>query len=147
MNDKQLFKIICMSSFVTGVILGILSLIPILTGMALISVMFVSSPFVIIYLYKLNLIKELDIPKCLIIGGVTGFFAFIGFSLIYFPVSFIMYLILKLNSFIWIKVMFENMGFLIPAVCLTALLCGLMNMFSAFMLLSLFDYFKFKKEE
>ncbi len=146
MDDKQLLKIICMCSIITGAILGVLPLVPKLTGIAFSIVMFFSAPFIIIYLYKLNLIKELNIPKCLTIGAFTGFFSFVGFSIVYFPIAFILYSIFKISSFLWIKVVFTNIGFLIPMVILTALLCGLMNMFSAFMTLYLYEYFKGKKE-
>ena len=146
MVDKSLFKIICLCSLITGAVLGIFPLIPALIGLAFTAVMFLAAPFVIIYLYKLHLIKELDVPQCLSIGGITGFFAFLGFSVVYFPIASILYLIFKIESFLWIKVIFTNFGFLFSMVILTALLSGLMNMFSAFMTVYLYEYFKGKKE-
>lgn len=146
MVDKSLFKIICLCSLISGAILGVLPLIPHLTGLAFTLIMFFTAPFVIIYLFKLKLIKELDVPQCLSLGGISGFFSFLGFSIIYFPIAAILYLIFKINSFLWIKVIFTNIGFLFFTVILTALLCGLMNMFSAFMTVYLYEYFKGKKE-
>lgn len=139
MNNKSLLKIICMCSLITGAILGFFPLIPFLTGLSFFLIMFFTSPFVILYLLKLKLLKEIDISQCLIIGGISGFFAFIGFSLIYFPIALILNLIFKINSYIWIKVLFVNIGFLIPMVILTGLLCGLFNMFSAFITMYLHE--------
>lgn len=146
MLDKSLIKITCMSSLFTGAILGLLPLIPGLIGFTFIVIMFLTSPFVIIYLYKLNLIKQMDVPQCLSFGGISGFFAFIAFSFVYFPLAVLLYLIFKIESFLWIKVIFTNIGFLFTMVILTALLCALINMFSAFITLYLYEYFKGKKE-
>ena len=142
MNDKQLLKIVCMCSLITGAILGFLSLIPGLTGIVFIIIMFLASPFIIIYLYRLKLIDSLAVPECLSVGGISGFFSFLGFACIYFPLALILNLIFKISAFVWIKVIFVNIGFLIPMVIFTALLCGLFNMFSAFVTVYLYEYFK-----
>ena len=142
MPDKSLLKIICLCSLIIGGILGILPLFPIFTGIAFIIIMFLVSPFIIIYLYRLNLIKELGVQECISIGGISGFFSFIGFSIVYFPIALILYLIFKINAFMWIKVIFTNIGFLIPMIILCGLLCGLLNMFSAFSTVYIYNYFK-----
>ena len=142
MPDKALFKIICMSSLIVGAILGVLPLIPIFTGLAFVLIMLFVAPFIIIYLYKLKLIDSLGVQECLSVGGISGFFSFLGFACIYFPFALILNLIFKISAFVWIKVIFVNIGFLIPMVIFTALLCGLFNMFSAFVTVYLYEYFK-----
>lgn len=142
MPDKSLFKIICMCSVITGAILGVFPLIPPLIGLTFTILMLFIAPFVIFYLYKLNLIDEPNSQNCLTIGALSGFFSFIGFSFVYFPVALILNLVFKINSFIWIKVIFVNIGFLIPMVILTALLSSMFNSFSAFIFFYLYNYFK-----
>lgn len=142
MFNKDLLKIICLCSLITGGIIGVIPLIPAFTGFAFIAVMFFIAPFIIIYMKKLNLIKTIELEQSLAIGGISGAVAFLGFALIYFPIAFILNLIFKIQSFIWIKVLFTNFGFLIPMVILIALLCGLLNMFSGFLTVYIYEYFK-----
>ncbi len=145
MINKSLFKIIFLCSLITGAILGILPLIPALTWIAFLAVMFFISPFIIIYLKRLNLIKELEIEQSLIIGAISGASAFLGFSAVYFPIAFILNLIFKIQSFLWIKVIITNFGFLIPMIILIALLCALLNMFSGFLTVYFYQYIKSRK--
>lgn len=142
MPGKLMLKVICMCAVLSGAIAGFLPLIPKLTGAAFTLVMFFSAPFTIIYLHRLNFIKDFELPRCLTIGALSGFISFIGFVLVYFPIAFILYLIFKIDSFLWIKVLIENIGFLIPVIVLTALLSGLTNMFSAFIILYFYEYLK-----
>lgn len=142
MINKALLKIIFICSFIIGGILGIIPLIPAFTWIAFLAVMFLVAPFIIIYLHKLKLIEVIETEKCLTIGAISGASAFLGFSVIYFPIAFILNLIFKIQSFLWIKVIFMNIGFLIPMIILIALLCGLMNTFSGFLTAYLYEYFK-----
>ena len=142
MINKSLLKIIFICSFIVGGILGIIPLIPAFTWVAFLAVMFLVAPFIIIYLKRLNIIKTIETEKCLLIGAISGISAFLGFSVIYFPIAFILNLIFKIQSFLWIKVIFMNIGFLIPMIILISLLCGLMNTFSGFLTVYFYEYFK-----
>lgn len=145
MLNKSLIKIILITSFITGVLLGIIPLIPALIWIGILLVMFFVSPFIIIYLKHLNLINEINIEQSLIIGGISGVSAFLGFSALYFPIAFILRIIFKIDSYLWIKVLFNNIGFLLAIIILTALLCGLLNMFSAFLTAYIYEYFSKKQ--
>ncbi len=141
MIDKSLIKIIIVSSLISGAVLGVIPLIPAFIWIAFILLMFFIAPFILIYMKRLNLIKTIDIENSLIIGAISGFSACFGFAVIYFPIAFILQLIFKVQSFIWIKVIFVNFGFLIPMIIFTALLCALFNTFSAFITAYLYSYF------
>lgn len=142
MINKALLKIIFICSFIIGGILGLIPLIPAFIWIAFLAVMFLVAPFIIIYLKKLNLISNVETERCMFIGSISGASAFLGFATIYFPIAFILNLIFKIQSFLWIKVIFMNIGFLIPMIILIALLCGLMNTFSGFLTAYLYEYFK-----
>lgn len=146
MPDKSLLKIINITSFITGAVLGLIPLIPALIWIAFLLVMFGVAPFIIIYLKHLKLLDQIDTERSLLIGMLSGSVAFVGFSIVYFPVAFILQLIFKIQSFIWIKAIMVNIGFIIPMVIFIALLCGLMNMFSGFVTAYLYDYFEAKKK-
>ena len=142
MINKALLKIIFICSFIIGGILGLIPLIPAFIWIAFLAVMFLVAPFIIIYLKKLKLISNVETERCMFIGAISGASTFLGFATIYFPIAFILNLIFKIQSFLWIKVIFMNIGFLIPMIILIALLCGLMNTFSGFLTAYLYEYFK-----
>lgn len=145
MVNKQFLKVLCIFSCLIGAILGVLPLIPPLTGIAFILLMFFVSPFILLYYKKLNLIKNFEMDKCLTIGAISGAAACIGFALVYFPIAFILQLIFKIQAFIWIKVLFTNIGFLLPMVFFTAIVGAILNTFSAFLVAYYFAYFKQNK--
>ena len=102
MINKALLKIIFICSFIIGGILGVIPLIPAFTWIAYLVVMFLVAPFIIIYLKKLNLIKDVETEKCMVIGAISGISAFLGFSVIYFPIAFILNLIFKMFAFCFV---------------------------------------------
>ena len=145
MFNKSLLKIICVFSFITGGLIGFIPLIPFLIPTAYLLIMFFTAPFIIIYLKKLDLISNISTEQTLILSSISGSLAFLGFSIIYFPIAFLLNLIFKIQDFIWIKVLFTNFMFLIPMVILISLLCGLLNAFSGFLTIYLYEFFKKNK--
>lgn len=145
MISKSLFKIIAICSFIIGAIIGVFPLIPALIGLAFFVVMFGIAPFMLIYLKKLNILKSIEMEESLVIGAISGAVALLGFTAVYFPIAFILQLIFKIQSFIWIKVLFVNIGFLIPMIILIALTSALLNAFSGFLTAYFYQYFQTKK--
>ncbi|MBQ8887406.1 MAG: hypothetical protein IJY61_06875 [Candidatus Gastranaerophilales bacterium] len=145
MISKPLFRIIALCSFIIGAILGVFPLIPALIGISFFLLMFGVAPFMLIYLRKLNILKSIEIEESLVIGSISGAVALLGFATIYFPIAFILQLIFKIQSFIWIKVLFVNIGFLIPMVILIALTSALLNAFSGFLTAYFYQSFQAKK--
>ena len=137
MIDKLLLKTVIIFSFIIGAGLGIIPLIPAFIWLAFLLLTLFVAPFMLIYLKHLEFIKEYNMEQILIVGAISGFFSCLGFA-------FILQLIFKIQSFIWIKVLFTNIGFLIPMVILTALISALTNAFSAF-LTSYFLFFNQNK--
>ncbi len=146
MIEKQLLKILCIFSCIVGAILGVIPLIPALTGLAFLLLLFFVAPVILIYLNKLNFLKSYEMEKCLSIGAIAGAISLVGFCLVYFPIAFILQLIFKIQSFIWIKVIFTNIGFLIPMVFFTAIVSAITNAFSAFLVSYFSTYFNQNKK-
>lgn len=144
MISKQLFKIIAIFSFIIGGILGVFPLIPAFIGLSFFLIMFGIAPFILIYLKKLNILKTLEIEQSMVISAISGAIALFGFTTVYFPIAFILQLIFKIQSFIWIKVLFVNIGFLIPMILLIALTSALLNAFSGFLTAYFYQSFKNK---
>ncbi len=145
MIEKDLLKILCIYSAILGAILGLLPLIPFFIGFAFVVLLIFVSPIVLFYFKKLGLIKNFEMEKCLVVGAISGAVAGLGFSIVYFLIALLLQLIFKIQSFIWIKVLFVNIGFLIPMIILIALVVALFNAFSAFLVSYFFIYFNKNK--
>ncbi len=142
MLKNPIFKIISIVSIISGAFLGVISIIPALTFFILILLMFIMAPFIIIYFKNLNLIKEIKIEQGIIYGAIAGFTGCIGYSVLFFPLAFFLDLIFKIQSFIWVKVVCQNIIFLLGTIFFTAILCAILNSFSGFLTAYLYQYFK-----
>ena len=131
--NNSLFKIISIVSVISGGIAGIVALVPFLSFLALCIVMIFTAPFIIVYFKNLNLITDIETDKGILYGGIAGFTGFIGFSAVFFPLAFIIDLIFKTQSFLWVSVIFKNFLFLLGTVIFSALLCAIINMFTGFL--------------
>lgn len=138
MLNKQFIKTVSIFSAVTGFILAVPSLIPNVFYITIILLMFFVAPFVIMQLRNFNPIKNEETEKYLITGAVSGITSFLGFSVVFFPVAFVLNLIFKTESFIWVKVVFSNFGYLVFMVVLMSLMSGLFNGFTALITSNLF---------
>ncbi len=146
MINKQLLKILSISSAITGAIIGIIPLIPALVSLAFLLIMFFVAPFILIYFKHLNLIKEIATEQTLTISALAGAVSFLGFAVVYFPLAFVLNLIFKIQDFIWIKVLVTNIVFLIPMVILMSLLCALLNAFSGFITMYFYSFLSKKNK-
>lgn len=142
---NPLFKIIVIISILTGAMFGVIALIPFLSFFVMIILMFFMAPFILIYFKHLNLISDTDMNKSMIYGAVSGFSAFIGYSVIFFPMAFVIDLIFKTQTFFWVKVVCQNFLFIILTVFFTAFLCAMLNAFSGFLTSYVFEYFNKSK--
>lgn len=142
MKIKPIFKVITAVSAISGAITGIAALLPFLSFCIFCLLMLGMAPYIIIYLKNLHVIGNLDTEQSLIYGGLSGFMGFLGFSVTFFPLAFIIDLIFKTETFLWVNVVFKNFGFLLTMVILTALLSALLNMFSGFLTGYIYQYLK-----
>ena len=139
--NKSLIKLLCVFATLTGGILAVPALLPFLMPYVLIALLLLISPFMLIYLKKLNIIKTFDIDKSMILGAISGACASLGFCIIYIPIAFILNLIFKIQSYIWAKTVFINFGGLIMMLVLIAMTCAIFNAFSAFVVAQFYQRF------
>lgn len=133
MTDKNTLKIIFIISLITGGITGVLQLIPAFIWVTSLILMFLPGPVTVLYLNRQNLSEISNTEKTVVISAISGAFSVLGFCLTYLPVAFILYLIFKIPSFLWVKVIFNNFGFIIPMIIFSGLLSALLNSFSGFL--------------
>lgn len=133
MISKALFKVVSVCSLIIGAIIAIPTFFPFIRGFSFFALMFLVAPFLIVYLKRLEVIKTPDMDKLLAVGALSGVFAFLGFSVVFFPTTFLLNLIFKIQSFLWVKVVFSNFAFLLLIIILMAIVSALTNAFSAFL--------------
>ena len=145
MISKALYKIVSVCSLIFGAILAFPTFFPFIRGFSFFALMFIVAPFMIVYLKRLEVIKFADMDKFLVVGAVSGVFSFIGFSIVFFPITFLLSLIFKIQSFLWVKVVFSNIAFLILIVILMAIVSAITNAFSAFLTTYIYENFGNRK--
>lgn len=130
MLSKQLIKVISLFSAIIGALVAVPALIPLFTVFVILIMFIITAPFIILYLKKLKLFADLTVEKCAAIGAISGASVFFGFSIIFFPIGFLFNLIFKIQSLIWVKVIFSNFGFLMLMIFLMTLTCAMFNTFA-----------------
>lgn len=133
MIDRNSLKNVFLISVVVGGIIGLIPLIPAFIWIAVLSLMFAVGPITVVYLHKLNLAEISNTEQTVTLSAFSGAFSVLGFCITYLPVALILNLIFKIPSFLWVKVIFVNFGFIIPMVFFSALLGCLLNAFSGFL--------------
>ena len=81
MEIKQvLLKQMAILSAILGLVLGVLTVIPIIGQFAFFALVVLATPIIFVYMKKLDMIGILDIKQGAIYGAVVGFAAFIAFA-------------------------------------------------------------------
>ena len=145
MISKALFKVVSVCSLIIGAIVAVPTFFPFIRGFSFFALMFCVAPFLIVYLKRLEVIKAPDMDKLLTIGALSGVFSFIGFSVVFFPTTFLLNLIFKIQSFLWVKVVFSNFAFLLLIIILMAIVSALTNAFSSFLTAYFYQNFENRK--
>ncbi len=145
--DKLILKQISILSAFVGVLLGVLTLIPVVGKITFIALICFASALVIIFMYKVGLIEELSTKDSIIWGAIIGFISFIAFSAIYLPA-----LALLGNSFqlyayegVTFALRAGTPGVIIMMVIFVGVLSATINAFSAFIVSYLISFIKGNK--
>lgn len=146
--NKLLFKQISILSAIFGCMLGIISLIPIIRNITAIGITFFLAPAVIIYLKKLNILKDINIKTGMIIGTISGIVSITAFIITLTPIDLLLGLFIKNGYIEWISILIKNAGFFNYILILLFLwvLNGTTNAFSGFATAYLYEILKGMKE-
>lgn len=146
--SKLFLKQIAILSGIFGAILGLLSLIPIVRNIAVLAVIVLIAPIVIIYLKKLDIIKEVTKQDGMIIGAISGGVSIISFVIILTPIVLLMSLFLKEGYIYWIASLIKTAGFFVYIMLLSfmCLLNAITNSFFGLATSYLYDFLKTMKE-
>ncbi|MCR5261751.1 MAG: hypothetical protein K6C94_07935 [Candidatus Gastranaerophilales bacterium] len=118
-------------SLIFGAISGFLGLLPFVGVLAFLMIIFCSSFIILVLLKKTGNLFCPDEKTGMLYGGLAGFIAYIGFSLTFIPLSFILSFIFKESYFTGIAMIVKS-GFMlmIMLIFFIGILCAMMNVFS-----------------
>ena len=85
-----LLKQITLISIFAGAILGFITIVPYLSFLSFMVLILFLSALVIVYLKRNDLIGIISVREGCIFGALIGFVSFIGFSIVYTPLSMLM---------------------------------------------------------
>ena len=146
--NLRLLKQISILSVILGAILGLVTLIPYIGVLSFLICVFAAGSLVLIYLQKLELIGELDTRAWSIYGAISGFVAFIGFSISFVPLATIIGFIYKGSFYLGVSLLFRSGIFVtIMMVLFVAILAALMNAFSGLVTMYIYNQIETKPEE
>lgn len=111
-----LLRQICVLSIFFGALLGLVTLIPYLGTFSFIFLICFMAPLVIWILVKYDCLSLTSVKDSVITGAITGFVSYMGFSIIYVPVSVILMKIFHFAANYGVGLMLQNANFFLLVV-------------------------------
>jgi len=145
---SQIMKQMSIFSAILGLILGVLTIVPIIGQFAFFTLVVLATPIIFIYMKKLGMIGILDIKQGAIYGSIVGFVAFIAFCLSFLPLAVIISFISKGVHYLWAGLLVkEGFFILVMLVLFVSVLVALMNAFSGLVTMYIYNQFERKPDE
>lgn len=137
-----LLKQIAILSAFFGAVLGALTLIPYLGIISFVSLICFISPLVIWILVKYNCLSLSSIKDSVITGAISGFIAYMGFSIIYVPISVILMKLFHISANIGVGYMLGNASFFLLLILslFMGVLGATVNAFTGFLTFYVLDF-------
>lgn len=137
-----LFKQISILSAFFGAVLGLITLIPVVGVVSFIFLMCFIAPLVIWILVKYNCLSLESIKDSVITGATSGFVSYLGFSIIFVPISVILMKFFHLASNYGVGLMIGNASIFILVVIslFMGVLSATMNAFTGFLTFYVIDF-------
>ncbi|CDE60790.1 unknown [Fusobacterium sp. CAG:439] len=136
-----LLRQISVLSIFFGALLGAITLIPYVGTLSFIFLICFISPIVIWILVKYNCLSLSSIKDSVIVGALAGFVSYMGFSIIYVPISVILMKFFHIAANYGVGLMLENANFFILVVIslFLGVLSATVNAFTGFLTFYVID--------
>lgn len=130
-----LFKQIAILSAFFGAVLGVVTLIPIIGVVSFVFLMCFIAPLVIWILIKYNCLSMESMKDSIITGAISGFVSYLGFSIIFVPISVILMKFFHLAANYGVGLMVGNASIFILIVIslFMGVLSATINAFTGFL--------------
>ena len=127
-----LLKQITLISIFAGAILGFITIVPYLSFLSFMVLILFLSALVIVYLKRNDLIGIISVREGCIFGALIGFVSFIGFSIVYTPLSMLMGWLFSSSTQGFLRFFLTSFGSFVVMVLLMILMAGISALFNAF---------------
>lgn len=136
-----LLRQISVLSLFFGALLGAVTLIPYVGTVSFIFLICFISPIVIWLLIKYNCLSLSSVKDSIIVGAISGFVSYLGFSIIYVPVSVVLMKFFHIAANYGVGLMLENANFFILVVIslFLGVLSATVNAFTGFLTFYVID--------
>lgn len=136
-----LLRQISVLSLFFGALLGAVTLIPYVGTVSFIFLICFISPIVIWILVKYNCLSLSSIKDSVIVGALAGFVSYLGFSIIYVPISVVLMKFFHIAANYGVGLMLENANFFILVVIslFLGVLSATVNAFTGFLTFYVID--------
>lgn len=136
-----LLRQISVLSLFFGSLLGAVTLIPYVGTVSFIFLICFISPIVIWILVKYNCLSLSSIKDSVIVGALAGFVSYLGFSIIYVPISVVLMKFFHIAANYGVGLMLENANFFILVVIslFLGVLSATVNAFTGFLTFYVID--------
>lgn len=130
-----LYRQISVLSIFFGALLGLVTLIPFIGTFSMVFLICFIAPLVIWILIKYGCLSLSSIKESVIVGAVAGFVSYLGFSVIYLPISIILMKLFGIAANYGIGLMLNNAGFFMLVVLsvFMGVLSATVNAFTGFL--------------
>lgn len=148
LTNKIFLKQLLVLATILGLILGVVTIIPLICNISFLAVMILTAPILFIYLKKINLLGFLDPKEGAIYGAIVGFMSFVGFALSFVPLATIIGFLYKGSYYLGVSLLFRS-GFFVTVmmVLFVAVLAALLNAFSGFVAMYVYSQIEPQPEE
>ena len=139
-NWILLRQITVLSAFF-GLLIGAVTLIPYVGIVSFIFLICFIAPLVISILIKYNCLSLTSIKDSIIVGAIAGFVAYMGFSVIYIPISVVLMKFFHLAANYGVGFMLQNANFFILVIVsmFMGVLGATVNAFTGFLTFCVLD--------
>ncbi len=145
---ELLFKQMSILSGLLGLILGVLTVLPVICNLSFFALFILAAPIIMIYMKKMQMMGILDIKQGAMYGAIIGFISFLGFSISFVPLAGIIGLIYKGSFYLSISLLLRSGFFvLIMLIFFVALLSAIMNAFSGLVTMYVYNQIEPQPEE
>lgn len=137
-----LLKQIAILSAFFGAVLGAITLIPYLGVISFVFLISLIAPLVIWLLVKYNCLSLSSTKDSVIVGAIAGFVAYLGFSIIYVPISVLLMKVFHLAANVGVGFMLGNATFFLLVVIslFMGVLGATINAFTGFFTFYVLDF-------
>ncbi len=136
-----LLRQISVLSLFFGLLLAVITLVPYIGTLSFIFLICFIAPLVIWILVKYNCLSLTSIKDSVIVGAIAGFVAYMGFSIIYVPVSVVLMKFFHLAANYGVGLMLQNANFFLLVVIsmFLGVLGATVNAFTGFLTFCVMD--------